>query len=143
MSLEKKMTMRLIIWDDYKFSVGHDILNEQHKKIVEMINLLISQKKIDIHSEVLHDTLQEMLKYSQEHLDYEEELLKQLGYDDFEHHTHYHLSYLEQVSLLSMSTVEGKKQTPEELITFLKHWWEIHILIEDMKYKKLMLKQQK
>ncbi|WP_419797717.1 MAG: bacteriohemerythrin [Terasakiella sp.] len=132
--------MKSIQWDIEKFSVGDKTLDNQHQKIVAMINNLINESDLDIHSETLHDTLAEMLKYSKDHLDYEEALLKKIGYERLEDHAQLHWEYLEMVSDLSMDTVTGNKNVPSELITYLTHWLNDHILVEDMKYKPYMEK---
>lgn len=128
-----------IQWDDEKFSVGHKTLDDQHKKIITMINEFSDAISADIHSEILHDTLQNMLAYAQDHLSFEETVLSELGYNNLDNHAAHHASYLEMVSELTMEVINENLSAPVGLQTFLIHWWENHILVEDMAYKSLML----
>jgi len=128
----------MIVWDDHKYSVGNKVLDNQHKKIVSMINELCENTLVDMHSEILHDTLNNMRLYMQEHLKFEEKLLAELGYQDLESHIILHTEYLEMFSEISMEAVEQDVSVVVDLQTFLLHWWENHILVEDMNYKPLM-----
>lgn len=126
--------MKKIEWTD-EYSVGVEKLDNQHKNIINFINKLISNPEIDVHSETLHDILQEMMRYSKEHLYDEEMLLRQNGYSDFDTHVNYHMEYLEKFAELSLSVTESDLTVPADLLSFLRNWWANHILVEDMKYK--------
>jgi len=126
--------MKEINWTD-EFSVGVAQLDEQHKKIIELINRLIQEQGLSVHSETLQDALSEMLKYSGQHLRYEEKLLRENNYPDFEDHEKFHEAYMEKVGGFSISAFDADNRVPKEVIEYLKNWWENHILNEDMKYK--------
>lgn len=127
-------TMEKIIWTD-DFSVGVRKLDEQHKKIINFLNLLIESPDLSVHSETLNRVLPELLRYSTEHLYYEEKLLKDNNYPDFEDHKRFHVDYIDKISDISIGSMGLDSRAPFELIYYLKHWWENHILREDMKYR--------
>jgi len=128
--------MKTIIWRD-EYSVGVKALDEQHLKIVQLINNLIKHHDADADadSEIISEALDEMIKYIQQHLDYEEKLLKENNYPDFSDHASGHLKYIEQVTQLSFKMMAGDNNIRVELLKFLNNWWEEHILIEDQKYQ--------
>jgi hemerythrin-like metal-binding protein len=75
-----------------------------------------------------------MFLYSKGHLYDEERLLRKIAFDDLEQHVQKHEEYIEKMALLSYSASFDESETFENLIVFLKDWWEKHILVEDMKY---------
>ena len=126
--------MQEIIWND-DYSVGVQQLDEQHKKIISFINRLVNDTNLSVYSESLNEALTEMLKYSIEHLRYEENLLKENDYPDFDSHKQFHEDYIKRSSEFSISAMDSDYRVPTEVISYLRDWWEHHILEEDMKYK--------
>jgi hemerythrin len=125
----------MIIWRD-ECSVGVKALDQQHQKIFQLINNLIKHHNTNnVDSEIISEALNEMVKYVQEHLDYEEKLLKENNYPDFSEHVSSHIKYIEQVTRFSLNIMNGDGNVPDELLQFLTNWWEQHILIEDQKYR--------
>ena len=116
--------MKKIIWDD-KFSVGVDWIDEQHKQVINMINQMIDcPEECSNNSEALHEVLNQMFKYSLEHLHDEEIMLIKN-----------HLRYTEKLANLSLRAMSHGDTVGEELLSFLSEWWREHILKEDMKFK--------
>ncbi|KHF24803.1 hemerythrin domain-containing protein [Solemya velum gill symbiont] len=67
-----------------EFSVGVRKLDEQHQKIIKMINRL-SDNQDDAHLFVSdREILLSLMEYAKLHLQYEEALLKKYGYPDLE-----------------------------------------------------------
>lgn len=126
--------MKKIEWSD-EYSVGVSKLDEQHKTIVDLINQLIEFPDCSNNSEVLHETLNLMMKYSMEHLNYEEKLMIESGYPDTLDHKNYHTAYIERYADLSIQAMRAGNEVTLMLLKFLRDWWNEHILVEDMKYK--------
>lgn len=130
--------MQVIKWDDNEFSVGSTTLDDQHKKIVRIINELAQQPEHDLENESTYQLLLEMISYAQEHLEYEETLLSKINYPDLNEHKALHWAYMENVSNLLTDVTNGKPESIKNIIIFLTKWWQEHILHEDMKYKQKM-----
>jgi hemerythrin len=126
--------MNKIVWTN-DYSVGVHSLDEQHKKIIELINILIEHHNDSVDSETVFNVLQEMMKYAQQHLDDEEQLLEGNDYPDLMRHTSVHIAYLEKVSEFSFEVMAHNNNVSTQLLEFLKDWWIHHILHEDMKYR--------
>jgi hemerythrin len=125
--------MEKITWTD-DYSVGNQDMDIQHKKIINMINALIDARNSSAQPSSLHQALYDMFRYSKGHLYDEERLLRKIAFDDLEQHVQKHEEYIEKMALLSYSASFDESETFENLIVFLKDWWEKHILVEDMKY---------
>lgn len=129
-----------INWNS-SFSVGVTILDEQHKQIINMINLLLSNSKTDVRSEVVSDLLNKMMEYANNHFETEELLLQKYGYPDLSTQKHDHEVYCLKVVDLCENTMKYNISVPEKLLQYLTKWWINHILHTDMKYKAFLLEQ--
>ena len=122
----------LIIWQD-SYSVGIELMDQHHRKIIQCINDLIVQNHKQSNSEKNAELLNRLSEYSSEHLAVEEALLKKYDYPEFAEHKQQHESYLE--SLDTLITEREITTVDSHLLEFLHGWWLNHILDEDMRYK--------
>ena len=126
--------MKKINWSD-EYSVGVSELDKQHKQIISAINELNENLDLSSRSERLHNILGRIIIYAQNHLNYEENLLRENGYPDLESHSKKHKDYTKTVSDFAVEILEYREELPIKLLEFLNQWWVNHILKEDMKYK--------
>ena len=126
--------MGLIVWSD-EYSVGVHALDQQHKKIVTLINNLAFEMINDVPSDSVDEILNQMIKYAMQHLEYEEKLLSENNYPEYEGHKTLHTRYFEQFNQVASEAKLGGRQAKMNFLHFLQGWWQNHILIEDMKYK--------
>lgn len=78
----------------------------------------ISSSSVSVHPETVTGLLSEMLDYPEGHLKYEEQLLRDNIYSDFENHVLHHQFYLEKISSISMATMDYENNTPTEILIF-------------------------
>ncbi|MCP4430317.1 MAG: hemerythrin family protein, partial [Gammaproteobacteria bacterium] len=76
-----------------------------------------------------------MLDYSIEHLEYEEQILKDNDYPDSISHSIIHQFYVKKVENYLKVPFSKNNNLKNEALAFLKDWWTYHILEEDMKYR--------
>lgn len=126
--------METINWDD-SFSVGIEILDQQHQKIITIINELIKHDEMSVRSETLSNLLHQLTQYAHDHFITEEAILKKYGYSGLDKQKKDHKEYRLKVVNFCMDTVDHKKTVPKELKRFILNWWKDHILIDDMSYK--------
>jgi hemerythrin len=124
-------------WDP-TFSVGNRFLDEQHKAIVSVINYLIVSKDLHVGSEAVSDSLTQLTRYFQEHFRFEERFLEKHGYALLADQKADHRAYTIRIAEFCGEAMAGNEAVPENLLQFLRDWWENHILIEDMKYREFM-----
>jgi hemerythrin len=120
------------------FSVGVDLLDEQHKRIVGMINRLISDSEATVHSETISELLDGLTKYGSDHFRTEEQLLEEYGYPDLARQKQEHKAYRIKVVAFCQATIGHEDSVPGELLEFMRGWWMNHILETDMKYRSFL-----
>ncbi len=127
------MTENLINWND-SYSVGNTEMDEQHKKLIAIINKLFKSFKEGNAQEILQDILQEMINYANFHLNSEEKLMFKNNYPQKEEHEKLHQSFRDKTNELKNLLNSDSKDAHYKMIDYLKTWWTNHILVEDMKY---------
>lgn len=127
--------MEQIIWTP-EFSVGVASLDEQHKRLIGMINKLVDDSGACVDSETISDILTQMTKYASMHFRAEEQLMAEHDYPGLAAHRHEHLEYRKKAVNFCLKVMDKRPETPNEIINFLFEWWTQHILHSDMKYKK-------
>lgn len=130
--------MEKIQWSP-SFSVGVELLDQQHKQIINMINSLITTSESNIESEVVSDTLDRMTKYATKHFKTEESLLKQHEYPHLAKHRKEHKEYQKQLVDLCQKVMTHESGVSTELLQYLMNWWTQHILETDMQYRKFFM----
>jgi len=133
--IETKDCMTIIIWDQEKLSVGVQLLDEQHKKLVELINALylLKENKGEHVKTGLSKLFDRFKDYSIYHFKAEEEYFSLLDSKAVELHILQHKHYLEYLQELSVKVRENNDLS-EEMLFHLTDWIFHHILSEDKKY---------
>jgi hemerythrin len=134
-SATAKEILESVVWND-SYSVGVPALDDQHKKLVSMINQLA-----DCHaarncgsSGACHEVLARMFDYSQVHFKAEEDYLHRIGYPQLADQKIEHAAFVGKMATFSMAAAEG---VPDEAAVhrYLKDWLLSHILESDMQYR--------
>ncbi len=126
--------MEPIEWTD-SFSVGVALFDEQHRRLIAMLNKMIKNPTATTCSETVGDVLTDMTRYAQEHFKSEEDLMAEYHYPHLEAHKHQHHGFQDKVARLCLATAEGQTTVPRELLAYLQQWLIRHILQEDMAFK--------
>lgn len=125
--------MALITWSD-SLSVKVKQFDDQHKKLVDMVNQLHDAMKAGKGAQVIGDILKSLIQYTQTHFAAEERLLKQYAYPEFEAHKKEHNTLVIQVLDLQKQLQEGKAVLTQQVLHFLRDWLSKHIQGDDKKY---------
>jgi hemerythrin len=125
--------MSLINWDD-SFSVNIVEIDNQHKKIVELINNMADAMKIGKGKVVLGGILNELVDYTVYHFKTEEDYFEQFGYSKIETQKKEHAEFKEKVFDLKKELKVGNQFFSIEVMTFLSSWLETHIKGVDKEY---------
>ena len=126
--------MEKIRWDE-SFSVGVAQIDEQHKGMINMINLLLAEPEADVRSETVSELLTRMTKYAGEHFETEEGLLAEHGYPELAAHREEHLAFRKKAAGLCFDTMGGRTSVPADVLNYLREWLTQHILTTDMRYR--------
>ncbi|WP_426415259.1 bacteriohemerythrin [Aestuariirhabdus sp. LZHN29] len=115
-----------------ELDTGIDIIDEQHKRIVNYINQLQ-----DAHEsrdrEAVGDVLNEVVDYTISHFAFEEALMEQAGYSFCAPHKKVHELFISRVDRFSKRHEAGE-DVAEELLITLRKWLLNHIKNEDGDY---------
>jgi hemerythrin-like metal-binding protein len=132
--------MALMNWDN-SFSVGIPSIDNQHMKLIQMINDLHDSMKSGKGQDVLKKILNDMANYTVNHFNTEELLFKKHGYADTESHIMQHRMFIDKVSEVKKEIESGKPVFTLKLMNFLKDWLQNHILKTDMEYKSFLIEK--
>ena len=137
--------MPLIPWSD-KFELGIKEIDEQHKKILELINKsydIFESKKYKDQAE-LEKILKEMGDYAIYHFGVEENYFKLYDYEKAESHTEVHNQYRAKFQEWRQEYLKDRDNDGKtaklffEISTFLQDWWIWHINNTDRDYVPFM-----
>lgn len=131
--------MPLIEWSN-ELSVGIDSIDEQHKKLVNMINALNDAMLLGESNELLGKIFTGLAAYTQKHFAYEENMFAEYGYSNSEEHKRQHAELINQVIELKEKFMENPQGTiSTDLMQFLKRWLTNHIMRTDKDYTEFLL----
>lgn len=125
--------MALINWKD-EFSVGVRAFDDQHKKLVAMINEFHDAMSKGSADAVLADLFAKLGSYTRTHFAEEERAFKKTGYPLTDEHVDEHRRLIVKVEELSAKQKSGKSFLTVETSQFLKSWLMNHIMGTDKKY---------
>ncbi|MCE1255553.1 MAG: bacteriohemerythrin [Anaerolineae bacterium] len=124
--------MAYIDWSD-KLSVKISVIDEQHKKLIEIINDLYDAMQKGKGKDVLEDVFARLVEYVKTHFKTEEKLMAEYDYPDRKDHETKHNDLTYQVGQLAIKAQTGKITVSLETMAFLKDWLYNHILKTDAK----------
>ena len=130
--------MALLVWND-TYSVGVPSIDEQHKKILDMINELSLSliNREDDSKQVL--VLLKLTSYTISHFRHEESIFDKYNYEETVEHKTSHKKMIERVDDFQTRLTEKKEKIGEELLGYLITWLLNHILIMDKRYMTFMI----
>ncbi len=129
--------MSLFYWEE-KYSVNVKEIDEQHKKLINILGdlhtAMLGAKAMDI----LEKILKELIDYTDYHFKTEEKFMTQYNYPQYKEHKESHDDFTKKVSDFYTDFKQGKKFISVELLFFLKDWLINHILGEDKRYSEFL-----
>jgi len=125
--------MPLIAWDS-KYSVGIRIVDEQHQKLIDIINSLYDAMKEGKAKNILGKLLTELISYTEYHFKTEEGFFKKHNYPEAASHKAEHDELRKEVVGLKEKFDNDEIVVSVEVLYFLKGWLANHILGADKKY---------
>lgn len=133
--------METINWKN-EFSVGVKEMDEQHKKLLGMINRLIEEQHTLTDPKTIADLLTKMTDYAQVHFRAEEFLMAEYGYEQKSVQEKQHQGFIDKTISFYSATDLGPNVLSVALLDYLGTWLVEHILQEDMKYTSFFQKQR-
>ena len=139
--IHKKMSGRSYIgWDD-AYSVGIDSIDEQHKRLINLINQLQTAVDYSTGEEFEREALDELVDYTKTHFSYEEDLMEKYGYPEFEPHKAQHGRMIQQVEKVLAEYETDQDRAMRHALNFLKEWLINHINGTDKEYSDFLIEK--
>ncbi|MGE4351118.1 MAG: bacteriohemerythrin [Bdellovibrionales bacterium] len=131
--------MALMTWDN-SYSVGIPSIDEQHQKLMKMINDLHDGMVAKKSREVLGPILESLVTYTVEHFDYEEKIFAQTAYPQTASHKQEHAKLKQRALEIRdrfKSSASGTLSL--EVLNFLRDWLSGHIKGVDKQYSQHLI----
>ena len=128
------MKQAFVTWED-RFSIGVDIVDEQHRGLFNLTNDLYDAYWEDggVAAEYFKEVLQKAVSYVLEHFNNEENIMKKTNDPNYEAHQAEHGLFVKNVMKEAASLGGGDDEAPELFVNFLRDWISNHVTVTDIK----------
>ena len=124
-----------------EYSLGIETIDNQHKKLLGMINALSDLRATDDLREVSMKVINDMKEYAVYHFKTEEDYFEKFNYEDKDVHKKIHDAFVAKIG----DFTDELNKTPDEdiiqftykLLDYLQDWLIDHIMGTDRKYADL------
>ena len=123
----------MIEWDD-KYSLNISIIDEEHKKLIGIMNDAIVAKQHSNNLKEISKLLKELTMYALKHFSTEETYMIEFDYPEFQYHREEHHDFSNKMIAYCNRVADGDYQIANEILEYLKQWFVNHIQITDKKY---------
>lgn len=125
--------MSLIAWEE-KYSVNVKEIDDQHKKLVQLVNELHDAMLVGKGKQITSKVLQSLIDYTAHHFATEEKYMTKFNYPAYPQHKAEHDNLVKQVLDFQDKFNNGQAVISLDLMKFLKDWLINHILGTDKKF---------
>lgn len=130
-----------IEWDQ-KYNTGIEKIDEQHRKLVDLINNLYDKVVVEGDMNSVKDAIIDLKLYTIFHFGTEEKLFKKFEYteEDHEDHLKTHKEFTDEIAKYMADNDTEQYELGYRLVEYLKKWLFSHILVSDMKFASFLKK---
>jgi len=137
--IHKRMASdQFVEWKD-DYSVGIDSIDQQHKKLLNLINQLQTAVDYSTGEQFEREALDELVDYTKTHFTYEEGLMRDNDYPDFEPHKAQHEKMFEKVREVLAEYEQDQDTAMANAAEYLKDWLINHINGTDKEYSSYLI----
>ncbi len=129
--------MALVAWED-DYSVKVRRFDEQHKKLMEIVNKLHDAMRDNKGPKIQADMLTTLAAYTQAHFSDEERLMRHHFFPGFVPHKKAHDRLVAEVRNFQRQAETDECAITQGVMIFLRDWLVQHIREEDAKYASFM-----
>ena len=123
--------MKNIIWDD-SLNVDVEEINEDHRRLVDLFNILSHSVAEGDSAEYIEAVLEELINCTIWHFSHEERLMLLYKYEGLKEHKEEHGELIKSVRTLQKKFHKENKLLTNEDIDYLANWLTEHIVGYDM-----------
>jgi hemerythrin-like metal-binding protein len=125
--------MELFAWTD-KLKTGIPKIDEQHKRLIDLINELNEAMRLGKGKQVVEQVLIGLKEYTEYHFGFEVSALERNKYPKVEEQKKEHASYVSKLQELTLQHKRNELGISIDVMNFVSDWIRDHIMKEDMKY---------
>ncbi|APW45502.1 bacteriohemerythrin [Rhodoferax antarcticus] len=122
--------MKDLVWDNI-LSVGIDEIDDDHKKLIHIFNILNRAIREKESKEYLAATLDELINCTVWHFSHEERLMLKHRYQQRAEHKAEHQELIQSARELQQEILQSDNPFTDEHVQFLERWLTEHILTTD------------
>jgi hemerythrin len=134
---EQEEVMGFIKWNA-GYSVKIAEIDEQHKKLIGLVNDMYDAMSVGKGRDILAQVLAEVIDYTEYHFNTEERLFEQYDYPERARHKNIHDELTTKARKLKETHDQGNQLITIDVMLFLSDWLNVHILEEDKKYSSFL-----
>lgn len=131
-------------WND-KFSIGIEQLDEQHHRLIDLLNRLAGHMSRRASDDLLQSAFDDLTAYALFHFESEEAVWHSvLSGDTWEtaHQQSHQKFVLEVLRIKALEGTQTRQAVQDSLLSFLMHWLVFHILESDKLLAKVVISVQ-
>jgi hemerythrin len=125
--------MALIKWNE-NLSVNVMEIDDQHKRLITMINDLNDAMKVGKGKDILGKIVTGLISYTATHFKTEENYFDRFGYTETDDHKSEHAAFVQKVTDFKTGFEKRNLTLTIEVMDFLSDWLKNHIMGTDKKY---------
>jgi hemerythrin len=125
--------MALIKWD-HTLALDVAEIDNQHHRLVDMINALHDAMRQGRGKDVLGKIIDGLISYTATHFRTEERYFEKFGFPETHKHVSEHRAFVRKAADFQGAYTDGKLGLSTDVINFLSDWLKDHIQGSDRKY---------
>ena len=118
-------------------SIGIQEIDDQHKKLIEIISSIERAIKLQRGWREIVYALVDLKIFARRHFEIEEALMRMYAFKDAAKHTEEHQYFFTRLAEIESKSVYAAAES--ELLKFLRDWLKDHILVADRSYAEHIL----
>lgn len=123
-----------------EMSVGHPDIDNDHRRLVDLLNAFEGAAGREPSEAVLHDTLLQLQDYVIDHFGREEAIQRQAGYPFVVEHKREHDALVERLTEFAKTYFIARRRPVDraalaEFAVFLREWFVVHTMGADLRMK--------
>ena len=137
--IHRKMSAKNYVEWKEEYSVGIKSIDEQHKRLLNLINQLQTAIDYSTGDQFEREALGELVDYTKTHFSYEEGLMRDNDYPDFEPHKAQHVAMFKKVEEVLAEYEKDHDTAMSNAVEYLKQWLINHINGTDKQYSSYLI----
>ncbi len=117
-----------------RFKVNVSLIDEQHKKLFELIDKTSTVENFSKNPKNALKILDHMTEYALEHFKTEEHYMEKFHFTGYQSHKNEHIDFVNAITDYKSKAVGDDGEIISEILDYLMEWLINHIQVTDKKY---------